>query len=70
MAEIGLKVRDREGALDTLRSSIRINLDPVKKHSEIDGETAAGLALEYRRVQIEYLELLATQLALKEALGR
>ncbi len=70
LAETSLKAKEVRLRLEGLRDSLRLALDQFEPLENLEGEKVAALALEFRGLQIQYLELLAQERAICKALGR
>jgi hypothetical protein len=70
LAETQVKIKEMRLRLENLRDSLRRELDQFAPLERLKGETIQALAFDFASRQLEYQELLDTEAAIKNALGR
>ncbi|MCL4500447.1 MAG: hypothetical protein M1438_01160 [Deltaproteobacteria bacterium] len=70
LAETRVKIKELKLRLENLRDSLRRELDQFEPLENLKGEVVSSLALDFAARQGDYLELLATEKAICQALGK
>lgn len=70
LAETQVKIKELKMRLENLRDSLRRELDPFEPLENLKGEVIQALAFDFAARQIDYQDLLETEKALNQALGK
>ena len=70
LAELQLQIKETKLRLQSLRDSLRRELPEFEPLRNLKGDTISTLALDFAALQTDYLEMLATEKAIRKALGK